>query len=184
MKKSLLTACVFLCAFGGSAMAVQAGNGNLDSGGSGSQRAVLSLNTPNTPASRDSACEAQIAALLAEFPKGGPGLRAAITRAVEEDPSLAHAVVTCARDANPAQQLAMGEGLADADLFFARLNTPEAIRAQQLIETAMASAPQGVLAGFAFAGGNAVPQPIPGVGNAGLTTNACVSPSEPGLRCR
>ncbi len=184
MKKYLLAACVFLCAAGTSVAVAQVQNRNLNSGGPILNPTRLALDTLNNPPRVGPACEARIAALLAEFPKGGPGLRAAIARAVEEDPSLAKAVVSCAHEANAAQQLAMGEGLADADLFFAKLSTPEAIRAQQLIEAAMASGPPGVLAGFAFAGGNAVPQPIPGVGNAGLTTNGCVSPSRPGLRCR
>ena len=184
MKKCLLAACVFLCALGPLVAAAQVRNHNVDPGRFASNPNQLSLGNPNSPAGPGPAREAQIAALLAEFPQGGSGLRAAIARAVEEDPSLAKAVVASTGKANPAQQLAIGEGLADADLFFARLNTPEAIQAQELIETAMASAPSGVLAGFAFAGGNAVPEPIPGIGNAGLTTNGCVSPSRPGLRCR
>src|SRR5436309_1714460 len=63
--------------------------------------------------------QAKIAAILAQFPNGGPGLSDAIATAVEEDPSLAAAAVAAALTATPAQQQAMGFGLAAAAAFFA-----------------------------------------------------------------
>jgi hypothetical protein len=126
---------------------------------------------------------ASIKALLGQFPSGGPGLRAAIARALEVDPSLADDVVFLARKANPAQKQAMGQGLADAASYFAKCGVDWCRAAEARIRTVLPYADDGTRLGFylgdtpAFAG-------IPGVGNAGATTSGCassvISPSKPG----
>src|SRR5947208_10014702 len=63
--------------------------------------------------------QAKIAAILTQFPDGGTGLSDAIALAVEADPSLAPAAVAAANIATPAQQQAIGAGLAIAATFFA-----------------------------------------------------------------
>lgn len=127
---------------------------------------------------------AQVQAIIAQFPNGGPGLRAAIARAVAADPSLAEAVVAAAAAANPAQQRSIGAGLADAAAFFSRIGTSFARAAQQVIQTAIASAPPTVLAAFTFVantaasqgGGFGVPSGLT------ITANRCISPSGPGFQ--
>src|SRR5579862_2962297 len=54
----------------------------------------------------------KIKAIVAQYPDGGAGLSAAIAKAVEADPCAASAVVTAALGATPAQQQALGAGLA------------------------------------------------------------------------
>lgn len=124
---------------------------------------------------------AQVQAILAQFPNGGPGLRAAIARAVVAEPSLAEAVVAAAAGANPAQQQSIGAGLADAATFFSRIGSAWAQAALQVIQSAMASAPPGVLAAFTFVanstggqgGGFSIPSGLT------ITASRCVSPSGP-----
>jgi len=62
----------------------------------------------------------QISSLLAEYPSGGPDLRAAITRGVEANPSLEDSVVTALSNANPAQQVAINGALSDCASYFAQ----------------------------------------------------------------
>jgi hypothetical protein len=125
-----------------------------------------------------------VAAILAQFPAGGPGLRAAIARAVEANPSLAYAVVAAAATANPDQQKAMGEGMADARDFYAKLGSPFAVAAQQLIQSAILSAPPAMLIAFNIAvQQSSLALAIPGTGGPSVTTNTCVSPSRPGNGC-
>lgn len=122
---------------------------------------------------------AQVKALLAEFPNGGPGLRAAIARAVELDPALADDVVSVAAQASAAQQQAMGQGLADSATFFEDAGTNSGHAAAAKIEAAIQSGPPGLLGGFARAGGPNIGPEVPGVDGPTLTTNNCVSQSSP-----
>lgn len=96
---------------------------------------------------------AAIEAILAQYPSGGPELRAAIARAVAMRPSLAPAVAVLAGAATLPQQQAMGAGLADAANFYAKLATDFAIAAVRQIEAAIALGPAAfVLAFNAIAG--------------------------------
>jgi hypothetical protein len=126
----------------------------------------------------------RISALLAQFPTGGPGLRAEIARAVEMDPILADVVVSLARNARPEQKQAIGAGLADAANYFAKIGLDWAKRSEARIRTAMVCADIGTRIGFQLAEAPTLAQGIPGFNNAGATTNACVngrpiSPSGP-----
>lgn len=125
----------------------------------------------------------QVAALLNEFPAGGPALRAAVARLVEADPSLADDLVSLARKANPAQKLAIGMGLADAADYFAKCGLDWCRGAEARIRTAMNSADEGTRIGFIQGSAPTLVQGIPGFNNAGVMTNGCnhvVSPSGPG----
>jgi hypothetical protein len=125
----------------------------------------------------------QLAALLAQFPGGGPALRAAIARAVEADPSLADAIVAIAKKASPAQKLAIGMGLADAADYFAKCGLDWCRGAEARIRTAMNSADEDTRIGFIQGSAPTLVQGIPGFNNAGVMTNGCshvVSPSGPG----
>ena len=133
-------------------------------------------------AQTDAQAQATIAAILAQFPNGGPGLADAIAQAVEADPSLAQAAVAAAQTANPAQQAAIGSGLAQAAIFFANAGTSEAAAAGQQIQTALASAPAGTLTAFNAGGGAAALAALVS-GSQTLTTNNCVSPNRPGNGC-
>jgi hypothetical protein len=127
----------------------------------------------------------RITALLAQFPNGGPGLRAAIARAVEEDPSLADDVVFAARTANASQKLAMGQGLGDVASFFRKIASDFARLAEARIERAMTFADGGTRVGFVSSTTpTAIGQGgIPGFYNTGVTTGGCsgptISPSRP-----
>jgi hypothetical protein len=122
----------------------------------------------------------QIAALLSQFPAGGPGLRGAIARMVEADPSLADDAAFAARGANPSQKEAIGAGLADAANFFARIASGAARDAGRRIATALSSADPGTQAGSLLSSVLTQVGGIPGVGNAGAATSNCISPSRPG----
>lgn len=132
---------------------------------------------------------AQVAALLAEFPKGGPGLRAAVARAIEADPSLAADFVAVGGSVPPAAAEAIGTGLADAAQFFAKLGTGWARFALGTIEDAVASGSSYLSAGFTLAGGSAVmggpfsTGGIPGLASAAVGTSRCISPSREHGRC-
>ncbi len=60
----------------------------------------------------------RVTSLLAQFPDGGPALRAAIALLLQSDPRLADDVVFAATRATPAQRQAIGLGIADAARFF------------------------------------------------------------------
>jgi len=128
------------------------------------------------------AAQAKIAAILAQYPDGGPGLSDAIAAAVEADPSLAQAGVAAAASATRAQQQAIGAGLAAAAIFFANAGASGAAGLQQ-IQAAMASAPSATLAAFNAGGGATALLTTLAGGGTGLTTNNCVSPSRPGAGC-
>ena len=131
----------------------------------------------------------QIAALLGQFPGGGPALRAAVARAVEANPFLADEFVFLATKAKPAQKEAIGMGLADAASYFAKCGLDSCRGAESRIRTAMICADPGTRTGFVLGSAPTLAQGIPGFNNAGVTTNGCVgsngssnviSPSGPG----
>jgi len=158
--------------------------------------------TPITASSQtiSAAAQAKVAAILAQFPDGGPGLSDAIAAAVEANPSLAPAVVAAAVTATPAQQQAIGAGMAIAAAFFANAatglcqqNLPngppcpdvDAARvAEQQILAAMGSAPTLAQTAFAAGGGFTTLTTLLGGGTTNLSTNSCISPSGPGGTCR
>src|SRR5207245_7706155 len=117
----------------------------------------------------------RIAAIVAQFPAGGPALRAAIARAVEADPGLADAAVAAARRANPDQKQAIGAGLADAANYFAKIGLDWARGAEGRIRTAMVCADDGTRVGFQIGSTPTVAEGIAGFNNAGATTNGCVT---------
>jgi len=117
----------------------------------------------------------RIAALLAQFPQGGPALRAAIARAVEADPSLADVAVAMARNANPEQKQAIGAGLADAADYYAKIGLDWARLHEARIRTAMICADAGTRLGFEIGSVSTLAQGIPGFNNAGVTTNGCIN---------
>jgi hypothetical protein len=116
-----------------------------------------------------------ITALLAQFPNGGPGLRAAIARLLEANPWLADDVVFAARKANPAQKQAVGEGLADATLYFEKCGSDSCRGAESQIRWAVRFADEGTRIGFIIGEAPTLAQGIPGFNNAGAQTNGCVS---------
>jgi hypothetical protein len=130
----------------------------------------------------------QITALLAQFPAGGPGLRAAIAQAVEANPSLAADAVFAAQSGNASQKEAIGSGLADAASFFAKSGSASALQAQAQIQAALTYADAGTQAGVSLSNQQAQAstssyQGIPGFNSTGATTSGCVnqtvSPSRP-----
>jgi hypothetical protein len=139
------------------------------------------------------AVKPDVAALLAQFPAGGAGLRAAIAFLIETDPTLADDVVFAARGATSAQKEAIGLGVADAARFFALCtgvprdkvrDLAEVCRGgEALVRQAMVFADPVTLAAFTtasssnFAGDIQPTTPIflPGIG---VGTN-CVSPNTP-----
>ncbi len=143
-----LLSVLFCCAFGASALA---GRANAEGG------------------------HHALAALLSTSAQGGPRLRAAVARAVEENPALAKAVSARASAMGSGEQHAVGAGLADADRYFAKLGSGDARQAQRLIESAAPAAAPGILAGYALAGGNGAGQVIPDVGDGMQGRAKCVS---------
>jgi hypothetical protein len=118
-----------------------------------------------------------ITALLAQFPAGGPGLRAGIALAIESDPSLAADAVFAAQSANQSQKEAVGAGLADAASFFSKMGSAAALQAQAQIQEALTYADAGTQAGVnaQTAQGNTSFQGIPGFTNTTTTIGGCVS---------
>jgi hypothetical protein len=143
-----------------------------------------SLHTKQQNASNSATPQQKVAAILAQFPNGGRELSDAIAKAVEADPSLAGAFVAAALTANPAQQKAIGGGLAEAVVYFANNGSDPAKAAQQEIQAAMASAPGATLFAFISGGGATTAlAALLGTGGPVLTTNTCISPSRPGQGC-
>jgi hypothetical protein len=123
-----------------------------------------------------------ITALLAQFPAGGPGLRAAIARTVLIDPSLAADAVFAAQSGNAAQKEAIGSGLADAASFLSKTGSASAQAALQEIQAALTYADAGTQAGVnasnaQAAQGSTSTQGIPGFNNTTTTIGGCVSQS-------
>ena len=121
----------------------------------------------------------QVMALLAQFPQGGPGLRAAIAALLEAFPGLADDVVSAARGANPAQKVAIGAGAADAWDYFRKCGSDSCKGWEARIRTAMLFADDGTRFGFVQAEVPTLAQGIPGFNNAGAQTNGCVGGSNP-----
>lgn len=127
---------------------------------------------------------AQVEAIIATHPNGGPGLQQAIAAAVEAQPGWAAAVVVAARSANVLQQQALGLGLAEAVAWLRRRGSPSDLAAADEIVQAAASAPPAMLATFTIASSTTVAPIANGLtGSSNLVTNNCVSPSAPGHRC-
>jgi hypothetical protein len=121
-----------------------------------------------------------ITALLAQFPAGGPGLRAGIARAVEADPSLAADAVFAAQSGNASQKEAIGSGLADAASFFSKSSSASATQSQEQIQAALTYADAGTQAGVnaaiaQAAQGSTSTQGIPGFNTTTTTIGGCVS---------
>ena len=121
-----------------------------------------------------------ITALLAEFPAGGPGLRAGIALAVQADPALAADAVFAAQGSNSSQKEAVGSGLADAANFFGKMGTAAAVQAKDQIQAALTYADAGTQAGanavnIQAAQGSTSTQGIPGFTNTTTTIGGCVS---------
>jgi len=135
----------------------------------------------STPASaqRVTTVDPQIAALLVQFPAGGPGLRAAIARALEANPGLADAAVAAARNANPEQKQAIGAGIGDAANYFAKIGQDWARGSEARIRTSMVDADSGTRIGFELASVPALAQGIPGFNNAGASSSGCVTGASP-----
>jgi len=130
------------------------------------------------------AAVAQVKAILAQYPDGGPGLQAAIAAAVEANPTLAAAVVAVAPTANTAQQQELGLGLAEAAAVLQTSGTPEGIAAAQQIQLLAASGPPALLAAFTLAGGTTgIPIVGGATGTSNLSTSRCISPSGAGRTC-
>lgn len=130
--------------------------------------------------------QAKIAAIIAQYPDGGQPLADAIAAAVEANPSLAGAVTQAALTANSAVQTALGGGLAEAAVFFANSNSPNAQAAQQQIQAAIASVPasSNTVTAFNTGGGAAALLSLLGSSSGTtLTTSKCVSASRPGNGC-
>jgi hypothetical protein len=121
---------------------------------------------------------AQMNALLARFRNGGPALRAAIARLLEEHPELADDVVAAARRANPAQKAAIGAGLADAAGYFAKCGLDSCRGLELRIRTSLSCADDGTRAAFLLGETPTLVQGIPGFNNAGAGP-ARISPSRP-----
>jgi hypothetical protein len=155
MRKYLLAACAIACLVGVPAP-VSAGSFN------GAGQFVGAVN----PA---------VIAIMAAFPNGGPGLRAAIARMLEVNPALADDVVQAASKGSPAQKEAMGEGMADATLYFAKCGTDACRGFEGMIRWAMRFADEGTRIGIILGEAPTFAQGIPGFNNAGATTSGCVT---------
>jgi hypothetical protein len=105
------------------------------------------------PTTQPAAAQTNVATILAQYPQGGPGLRAAIASFLEQHPDQARAVIAAAAAACAAQQQAIGgaadcaalqqaigAGFADASLYFAKIGSTFAMEAQAELLSALASA--------------------------------------------
>ena len=151
MRKALLAACALALMMGASAP-------------------VVAQPVDGTPSA--GTVSPQISALLAQFPGGGPALRAAVAQLVEAFPSLADEIVFLARNANSAQKEAIGAGLADAANYFAKCGSDFCRGAESRIRTAMNFADAGTRLGFILGEAPTLAQGIPGFYNAGATGGA------------
>jgi hypothetical protein len=140
--------------------------------------AIAATETTGTPAQQQT-----IDALLQQYPDGGQALADAIAQTIEADPSFAAVAVAAALNANAAEQTAIGTGLAEAAVFFANSNTPGAVAAQQLLQSAIGSAPTNTTTAFTLGGGTAALLALLGGSSGLLTTDRCISPNLPGSGC-
>jgi hypothetical protein len=123
----------------------------------------------------------RVISLLAQFPQGGPSLRAAIALLLESDPNLADDVVFAALNGTPDQKQAIGLGIADAARFFATCVTAICLVGEAVLRQAMIFADDLTRTAFADATNSSTvdisptrPIYIPGLGAAN-----CVSPAAP-----
>jgi hypothetical protein len=160
MQRCILMACAAACIFGVSTAALAQSRDD-------SRQAVVLANP-------------EITAMLASFPAGGPGLRAAIARAVEDDARLINDVIIAANAANSHQWQAIRLGLVDAANFFATIGSNSAREAERRIQAALGSlnADIGSVAGTSL--GPEVMQGVPGFSNSVGATSGCISRSRPG----
>jgi hypothetical protein len=84
-------------------------------------------------------------------------------------------VVQAARRANPAQKQAMGEGMADATLYFAKCGSDLCKGYEARIRFAANFADEGTRIGMVIGDVPTLVQGIPGFNNAGALSNGCVS---------
>jgi hypothetical protein len=159
MRKALLVICIAMCGF---AMPLAASAGSFNAQGQ-----FIGTVSP------------EVTALLAQFPGGGPGLRAAIAVLLEGNPRLADDAVFAARSANRAQKLAIGLGIADAARYFAfcgAVPTETCRAAEAELRRALIYVdfdPVDLTETPSIA--PTVPIFIPGIGS----SNSCISPSSP-----
>jgi hypothetical protein len=125
----------------------------------------------------------QVTNLLSQFPEGGPILCSAIAQLVEASPYLVDEVVFAARVASPGQKQAIGEGLADAALFFAKCGSCGNEEAR--VRIAMICADSSTRAAFVVASMPTLPLGFFSFTNAGAATSGCVGPvvSPSKLKC-
>jgi hypothetical protein len=116
-----------------------------------------------------------VTALIAQFPNGGPGLRAAIARLLEANPSLADDVVAAAHRAKPPQKQAIGEGIADATLYLAKCGSDFCKGYEARIRWAANFADEETRIGVVIGDVPTLAQGIPGFNNAGALSNGCVT---------
>jgi hypothetical protein len=123
----------------------------------------------------------RVISLLAQFPQGGPALRAAIALLLENDPNLADDVVFAALNGTPEQKQAIGLGIADAARYFAICVTALCMVAEAALRQALIFADDLTRTAFADGANSSTvdispttPIYIPGVGAA-----SCVSPASP-----
>jgi hypothetical protein len=163
MRRYLLAACAIACLAGVSAPPAAAGAFN-------PQGQFVGTVSP------------AVLALLKQFPAGGPGLRAAIARLLEVTPALADDVVMAARRGNPAQKEAMGEGMADAALYFVKCGSDFCRGYEAQVRFAMRFADEGTRVGIILGEVPTMAGGIPGFNKIGggspngigLETNGCV----------
>jgi hypothetical protein len=122
----------------------------------------------------------EITAMLATFPAGGPGLRAAIARAVEDDAALINDVIIAANEANSYQWQAIRLGLVDAANFFATVGSNSALDAEWRIQAALRCLNVDIGSAAGTSLGPEVMQGVPGFTIYGGATAGCISRSRPG----
>jgi hypothetical protein len=134
--------------------------------------------SPDKCARSTGTVSAKVAALLSQFPDGGPALRATVARFVEAEPSLAGEMVSVSDTATAAQKEAIGGGLADAASFFAKCGA-QCKYSEQQVCCAITFADSGTRVGYVMAATPTMSQGIPGFGNAGATAQRQAAPSDP-----
>jgi len=136
--------------------------------------------SPGTPDRSVRTISSAIAALLREFPAGGPWLRAAVARLVKADPALAPDAVLIAGIANACQAQAILQGLADAADAFAKVGSAFARDAEWHIRIVLASSGPDTRTGKCLPQEAGLAQGAPGFSNVDASPGGCVSPSRPG----
>jgi hypothetical protein len=162
MRKYLLAACTVASVLG---VSLPASAQSVDGGG----RSV-------------SVVHPEIAALLTQFPAGGPWLRTAIARAVQSNPSLTQHVLFAIGTCSACQGQSIRLGLADAADALKRGGSDSARSAESAIRTALGSGDHGSVGGtcsaLAVGPGRGALDPGAAATAPGVTT--CISPSRPG----